>query len=74
MLYCSLLFDPGAYAGLGTPVLIHGMNHVSRVYRITHTEITGKTVYTNNPESSAFRVFGIQQVILGMEQVVDMLA
>ena len=73
-LYCSLLFDTGAYAGLGTPVLIHGMNHASGVYRITHTEITGKAVYTNNPVSSAFRAFGIPQVIFGLEQVVDMLA
>ena len=73
-LSCRIVFDTGAYAGLGGPIAVYGMGHAAGVYRITHTRVEGLNVYTNNPASGAFRGFGIPQVIAALEQVMDMLA
>ena len=73
-LSCRLIFDTGAYAGLGGPVAVYGMGHAAGVYRVAHSRVEGMNVYTNNPPSGAFRGFGIPQVIAALEQVVDMLA
>jgi CO/xanthine dehydrogenase Mo-binding subunit len=73
-LFCRIIFDTGAYAGLGGPILVYAMGHAAGIYRITHTQVEGVSVYTNNPVSGAFRGFGIPQVVAALEQVVDMLA
>ncbi len=73
-LECRVVFDTGAYAGMGAPIAVYAMGHASGVYRIPHTRVEGLNVYTNNPISGAFRGFGIPQVIAALEQVVDMLA
>jgi len=73
-LECRIVFDTGAYASLGTPIVVYAMGHAAGVYRITHSRVEGLNVYTNNPVSGAFRGFGIPQVVAALEQVVDMLA
>ena len=69
-LECRVVFDTGAYAGMGAPIAVYAMGHASGVYRIPHTRVEGLNVYTNNPISGAFRGFGIPQVIAALEQVV----
>jgi hypothetical protein len=71
---CRLLFDTGAYAGMGDVVLALAMEHAGGPYRIPNVRIDGRAVYTNNPVSSAFRGFGVPQVAAAMEQAMDELA
>ena len=71
---CQLLFDTGAYAGMGDVVLALAMEHAGGPYRIPNVRINGKSIYTNNPVSSAFRGFGVPQVAAAIEQVMDELA
>ena len=73
-LECQLLFDTGAYAGMGDVVLALAMEHAGGPYRIPNVRINGRAVYTNNPVSSAFRGFGVPQVAAAMEQAMGELA
>ena len=67
-------FDTGAYDHLGGVVLALGLEHAGGPYRIPHTAISGRAVYTNNPVGGAFRGFGVPQVAAAMEQMVDLAA
>ena len=67
-------FDTGPYDHLGGVVLALGLEHAGGPYRIPHTEIAGRVVYTNNPIGGAFRGFGVPQVAAAMEQMVDLAA
>ena len=67
-------FDTGPYDHLGGVVLALGLEHAGGPYRIPHTLIKGRSIYTNNPVGGAFRGFGVPQVAAAMEQVVDMMA
>jgi CO/xanthine dehydrogenase Mo-binding subunit len=73
-LHCSLFYDTGAYAHLGTEVMALGMEHAGGPYRIPNTLIEGWCVYTNNPISGAMRGFGVCQVSFGIERMMDLLA
>ncbi|MBN2809516.1 MAG: xanthine dehydrogenase family protein molybdopterin-binding subunit [Deltaproteobacteria bacterium] len=67
-------FDTGPYDHLGGVVLALGLEHAGGPYRIPHTQIQGRAIYTNNPIGGAFRGFGVPQVAAAMEQMVDMAA
>ncbi|MBN2706449.1 MAG: xanthine dehydrogenase family protein molybdopterin-binding subunit [Deltaproteobacteria bacterium] len=67
-------FDTGAYDHLGGVVLALGLEHAGGPYRIPHTLIEGRAIYTNNPTGGAFRGFGVPQVAAAMEQMVDLAA
>lgn len=71
---CSLLYDTGAYAHLGGEVMELGMEHAAGPYRVPHTRIEGRCVYTNNPIAGAFRGFGVAQVSPAFEGLMDALA
>jgi CO/xanthine dehydrogenase Mo-binding subunit len=73
-LECSLLFDTGAYASLGTEAFALALEHAGGPYRIPNAAVRGSIVYTNNPVAGAFRGFGVPQAAAGMEQAVDELA
>lgn len=73
-LKCSLVYDTGAYAHLGGEVMELGMEHAGGPYRIPHTLIEGKCVFTNNPVGGAMRAFGVCQASFGFESMMDMLA
>jgi CO/xanthine dehydrogenase Mo-binding subunit len=73
-LHCSLFYDTGAYAHLGTEVMALGMEHAGGPYRVPNTLIEGWCVYTNNPISGAMRGFGVCQVSFGIERMMDLLA
>lgn len=73
-LQCQLIYDTGAYAHLGAAVMELGMEHATGPYRISHTLIEGKCVFTNNPIGGAMRAFGVCQAIFGIESMMDLLA
>jgi len=73
-LSCRLVYDTGAYAHLGGEVMELGMEHAAGPYRIPHTRIEGRCVYTNNPIAGAFRGFGVAQVSPAFEGLMDELA
>ncbi len=73
-LSCELLYDTGAYAHLGGEVMELGMEHSGGPYRIPHTLIRGKCVFTNNPVAGAMRAFGVCQVSFAFESLMDLLA
>lgn len=71
---CDLIYDTGAYAHLGGEVMELGMEHAGGPYRIPHTLIRGRCVYTNNPVAGAMRAFGVCQVTFAFESMMDLLA
>lgn len=71
---CDMLFDTGAYAHLGGEVMELSMEHACGPYRIPHTRVTGRCVYTNNPIAGAFRGFGVAQASPAFEGLMDELA
>ncbi|MBU1041253.1 MAG: xanthine dehydrogenase family protein molybdopterin-binding subunit [Proteobacteria bacterium] len=73
-LSCRLTYDTGAYAHLGCEVMELGMEHAAGPYRVPHTHIEGRCVYTNNPIAGAFRGFGVAQVSPAFEGLMDALA
>jgi len=73
-LECELVYDTGAYAHLGGEVMELGMEHAAGPYRIPHTLIQGKCVFTNNPVAGAMRAFGVCQATFAFESMMDLLA
>ena len=73
-LQCELIYDTGAYAHLGGEVMELGMEHAGGPYRIPHTLIQGKCVFTNNPVAGAMRAFGVCQATFAFESMMDLLA
>lgn len=73
-LSCRLYYDTGAYAHLGGEIMELGMEHAAGPYRIGHMDCRGTCVYTNNPVAGAFRGFGVAQVSLAFEGMMDRLA
>jgi len=73
-LVCRAVFDTGAYAHLGVEVMELGLEHAAGPYRVPNTWIEGRCVYTNNPIAGAFRGFGVAQVSLGFEGMMEALA
>jgi CO/xanthine dehydrogenase Mo-binding subunit len=71
---CRLWYDSGAYAHLGGEIMELGMEHAAGPYRVEHMDCRGQCVYTNNPVGGAFRGFGVAQVSLAFEGMMDRLA
>lgn len=67
-------FDTGPYDHLGGVVAALALEHAGGPYRIPHTDLQTRAVYTNNPVSGAFRGFGVPQVATAMESMMDLLA
>jgi CO/xanthine dehydrogenase Mo-binding subunit len=70
----EILYDKGAYAGLGPAVLDVAIENCCGPYRIPNVEIQATLAYTNNGVMSAFRGFGAPQVMFAMESQMDILA
>jgi len=66
--------DTGAYASLGGAVVALAIEHAAGPYKIENVDMEGFCVYTNNGISGAFRGFGVNQVCVGIETHIDMLA
>jgi CO/xanthine dehydrogenase Mo-binding subunit len=70
----EVVYDTGAYAGMGPAVLDVSIENCSGPYRVPNVDIKATLVYTNNGVSSAFRGFGAPQVCFAMESQMDILA
>jgi len=70
----EILFDKGAYAGLGPAVLDVAIENCNGPYRMPNVDIQATLAYTNNGVMSAFRGFGAPQVMFAMESQMDVLA
>ncbi|GAE26095.1 xanthine dehydrogenase [Halalkalibacter wakoensis JCM 9140] len=70
----NILSDTGAYSTLGGPVLNFASEHAVGPYIISHVDVKGKAVFTNNGISGEFRGFGGNQVIFALEGQLDRLA
>ncbi|MED4206406.1 xanthine dehydrogenase family protein molybdopterin-binding subunit [Neobacillus mesonae] len=66
--------DTGAYASLGGAVIALAIEHAAGPYKIPNIDLEGFCVYTNNGISGAFRGFGVNQVCVGIETHLDMIA
>ena len=69
-----LHYDTGPYDHLGGVVMALGLEHAGGAYDITHVELKGYAVYTNNPVGGAFRGFGVPQANAAMEIMLERLA
>jgi selenium-dependent xanthine dehydrogenase len=69
-----IVADTGAYASLGGPVLQRACTHGAGPYQIDNVDIEGRSVYTNNIPSGAFRGFGVTQTCFAMESNLNLLA
>jgi selenium-dependent xanthine dehydrogenase len=69
-----IVADTGAYASLGGPVLQRACTHGAGPYQIDNVDIVGRSVYTNNLPSGAFRGFGVTQTCFAMESNLNLLA
>ncbi|MDA1100082.1 MAG: molybdopterin-dependent oxidoreductase [Proteobacteria bacterium] len=64
-------FDTGAYASWGPTVAGRVPVHGSGPYRIPHVAIDARAILTNAPPSGAFRGFGVPQIALAHEALID---
>jgi len=69
-----LIADTGAYASLGGPVLQRACTHAAGPYNYQNIDIIGKSIYTNNVPSGAFRGFGVTQTMFATECNLNLLA
>lgn len=67
-------FDTGAYASWGPTVAGRVPVHGSGPYQIPHVTINARAILTNAPPSGAFRGFGVPQIALAHEALIDDLA
>jgi aldehyde oxidoreductase len=67
-------FDTGAYASWGPTVAGRVPVHGSGPYKIPHVAINAQAILTNAPPSGAFRGFGVPQIALAHEALIDDLA
>jgi CO/xanthine dehydrogenase Mo-binding subunit len=70
----DVVYDTGAYADIG-PRMTGKSGFVSLgPYRTVNAKVRARCVYTNKPSAGAFRGFGVPQVTLSHESLVDDLA
>ncbi len=64
-------FDTGAYASWGPTVAGRVPVHATGPYKVPAVKATSAAWYTNAPPAGAFRGFGVPQVALGHEALMD---
>jgi aldehyde oxidoreductase len=67
-------FDTGAYASWGPTVANRVPVHAIGPYRVPAVRVTSRAIHTNNPPAGAFRGFGVPQVAIAHEALMDELA
>jgi CO/xanthine dehydrogenase Mo-binding subunit len=67
-------FDTGAYASWGPTVANRVPVHASGPYVVPAVRATTRAIYTNGPIGGAFRGFGVPQVAIAHEALVDEVA
>jgi len=66
--------DTGAYASYGPAVLTRAAVTAFGPYHIPHVRVDAYGVHTNNPIAGAMRGFGVPQMAVAHEQLIDMVA
>ena len=67
----KLLSDTAAYTNLGPRVIDQACIFSCGPYEVPNLRVEGWAVYTNNVNASAFRGFGINQVAVAIESLLD---
>ncbi|MEM7040273.1 MAG: molybdopterin cofactor-binding domain-containing protein, partial [Bacteroidota bacterium] len=67
-------FATGAYASWGPTVATRVPVHATGPYVVRASNSTSRAIFTNDPPAGAFRGFGVPQVALVHEQMMDKLA
>jgi CO/xanthine dehydrogenase Mo-binding subunit/xanthine dehydrogenase iron-sulfur cluster and FAD-binding subunit A len=67
-------FDTGAYASWGPTVANRVPVHAAGPYEVPAAACTSRAVHTNGPPSGAFRGFGVPQMAIAHEAMLDELA
>jgi len=67
----KLLSDTGAYTNLGPRVIDQACIFACGPYEVPDLRLEGWAAYTNNVNASAFRGFGINQVAVAIESLLD---
>jgi hypothetical protein len=68
------VFDTGAYASWGPTVANRVPIHATGPYAVPHVATRGRAILTNGPVGGAFRGFGVPQVAIAHETLMDDLA
>jgi carbon-monoxide dehydrogenase large subunit len=71
---CTLIWNTGAYSGLGPQISRNAAMTASGPYHIPNVWVDSYTVYTNNTMAGAFRGLGVPQVAWAVESHTDILA
>ena len=67
-------FNTGAYASWGPTVAGRVPVHATGPYFVPNVKATSRAVYTNEPPAGAFRGFGVPQLAIAIESLMDQLA
>ena len=67
-------YDTGAYADIGPRITAKSGMVACGPYRMATARVRSRCVYTNKPSAGPYRGFGVPQVTLGHETLVDELA
>lgn len=67
-------FDTGAYASWGPAVAGRARIHATGPYRLRQASVRCRALHTHNPPGGAFRGFGVPQLALAVEGLMDRLA
>ena len=70
----DVLTDAGCYASTSAAVLQNALAQATGPYAVRAVALRGRSVYTNNPFTCAFRGFGVNQMTFAMEQQMSKLA
>jgi CO/xanthine dehydrogenase Mo-binding subunit len=70
----DIRYDTGAYADVGPRITAKSGMVATGPYRVANVHIRSRCVYTNKPSAGPFRGFGVPQVALSHETLVDELA
>jgi len=73
-LEADLRSDTGAYLVTGNAVIGRATTHATGPYMIPHVRVDGCAVFTNNPPAGAMRGYGVPQVTVAIETLVDDIA
>lgn len=67
----SIVLDTGAYCSLGLDILENVIVFGAGPYYVPNLKMSGKSWYTNNIPSGAMRGFGVNQLVIALEQLMD---
>jgi CO/xanthine dehydrogenase Mo-binding subunit len=67
-------YDTGAYADIGPRITAKSGMVACGPYRMDNAQVRSRCVYTNKPSAGPYRGFGVPQVTLAHESLVDELA